>query len=207
MTTAGFEDLIEVARQDRRELYSLEPTRAELPVPRKLRFGVGCRRTADGSILQRLVPDELSRLRNRLARAGVESIAIGLLHSPTQPADEKAIARALAPLGVPITCSATLLPALGEYERFAAAIINAAIRPVMGNYLSRLNRDVRPGRLRLMRSSLGIIWADPISETSATWTPHDPGKPRQSGDKRERRGDSQSGGLPVRHSRVAVERT
>ena len=157
VTTAGFEDLIEVARQDRRELYALEPTRAELPVPRELRFGVACRRKPDGSILQRLEPEELSRLRNRLARAGVESIAIGLLHSPTQPADEKAIARALTSLGVPITCSATLLPAMGEFERFAAAIINAAISPVMGNYLTRLHRDVRPGRLRLMRSSLGIM--------------------------------------------------
>lgn len=86
VTTAGFEDLIEIARQDRRELYALEPRRAELPGPRELRFGVACRRNPDGSIAQRLEPDELSRIRNRLARAGVESIAIGLLPpSSTRP--------------------------------------------------------------------------------------------------------------------------
>ena len=99
VTPAGVEARSEIARQDRRTLYSLEPRRAELPVPRELRFGVACRRKPDGSIAQCLEPDELSRLRNRLARAGVESIAIGLLHSPTQPADEKAIARALTPPG------------------------------------------------------------------------------------------------------------
>lgn len=56
-----------------------------------------------------------------------------------------------------VTCSADLAPVFGEYERFSAAILNAAIAPIVGSYLQRLQRGIGAGRLRLMRSSLGIL--------------------------------------------------
>ena len=59
-----------------------------------------------------------------------------------------------------MTCSAELLPAFGEYERFCAAILNAAISPVVGGYTRRLATALGSGRLRLLRSSLGIMPAD-----------------------------------------------
>lgn len=157
VTNHGFEDLIEIGRQARTSLYDLTASKPVPPVPRALRFGVASRRDAGGSILSRPTRDELARLRERLRRAGVEAIAIGLLHAYRHPEDEHHLARALAPLGVPITCSAELLPVLGEYERFSTAIINAAIAPIMGAYLERLDTAVAPGRLRLMRSSNGIM--------------------------------------------------
>ena len=156
VTNAGFEDLIEIGRQARDRLYALDPTKPQLPVPRELRFGVGARRHADGREAARPDDAELARLLARLRRAKVEAVAIGLLHAYAHPGDERRIAAALRPLGVPITCSAALWPALGEFERFSTAILNAAIVPLVGGYLRRLATAIRPGRLRLLRSSGGI---------------------------------------------------
>jgi N-methylhydantoinase A len=106
------------------------------PVPRALRVGV----TTAGAA-RRHRRHGAARARDRPHRRAVrrlraEAIAIGLLHAPADdPTDERALAapsRALP--GVPITCSAELLPASGEYERFSAAILNAAIAPIVGRY-------------------------------------------------------------------------
>ncbi len=157
VTNRGFEDLIEIGRQTRTQVYDLHADKPVLPVPRNLRFGVETRRDAGGALLRRATREELTRLRDRLSRARVDAIAIGLLHSYAHPEDERAIARALAPLGVPITCSAELLAVSGEYERYAAAVLNAAITPVVGSYLQRLAAGLDDGALRLMRSSGGIM--------------------------------------------------
>ncbi|MCA8958022.1 MAG: hydantoinase/oxoprolinase family protein [Planctomycetes bacterium] len=157
VTNAGFEDLIEIGRQDRTDLYDLSAAKAIVPVPRALRFGVHSRRCADGRVRARPSRAELTRLVHALRTARVDAVAIGLLHGFAFPEDERTIADALQTLGVPITCSGELLPVSGEFERFCACILNAAIRPAVGSYLERLARPVRPGRLRLMRSSGGIM--------------------------------------------------
>lgn len=160
VTNDGFADLVEIGRQDRAGLYDLEPRRAEFPVPRDLRFGVATRRRADGVLEQPVSRAALAALAKRLRAARVEAIAIGLLHSHTHPDDERTIAAGLSQLGLPITCSADLLPRPGEFERFSAAVLNAAIQPIIGAYLARLVTKVAPGRLRLLRSSGGILGED-----------------------------------------------
>ncbi len=167
VTNTGFVDLIEIGRQERSQIYDLNPQKPLLPVPRRLRFGVNSRRAADGKRLSRPTAKELRELRQKLAKARVQCVAIGLLHSYKHPGDEREVARALDGLGVPITCSAELLPVHGEYERFAAAILNAAIRPIMSDYLLPLARSIKPGRLRLMRSSGGIMTAGEATEFPA----------------------------------------
>ncbi|MCC6671321.1 MAG: hydantoinase/oxoprolinase family protein [Planctomycetes bacterium] len=159
VTNAGFEDLIEIGRQARAELYDLRAPKAVPPVPRSLRFGVAARRSAQGEELVRPSARELATLLRRLRRARVEAVAIGLLHSHCHPEDEARIAAALRPLGVPVVCSGELHPAAGEYERFTAAILDAAIAPSVGGYVRRLATLVRPGTLRLLRSSGGILAA------------------------------------------------
>ncbi len=157
VTNAGFRDLCEIGRQDRTDLYALEPSRPVFPVPRELRFELGTRRAADGRVLVPLETGDLDALVTRLRRARVESVAVALLHSWRDARDERRVARALRVLGVPVTCSADLLPRHGEFERFSAAALNAAIRPVVGGYMARLRSGVRPGRVRLMRSSGGVL--------------------------------------------------
>lgn len=166
VTNRGFEDLIEIGRQQRTDLYALAPRRPVPPVPRQLRVGVDCRRDASGAALVPLQPRELERVVAAVRRLEPAAIAIGLLHSPAAPADELRLARALrrALPRVPVTCSAELLPAFGEYERFTAAILNAAIAPIVGGYTSRLAARLGNGQLRLLRSSLGIL---PPAEAAA----------------------------------------
>jgi len=159
VTNRGCEDLIEVGRQERVELYALQPSRAVPPVPRSLRVGVACRRGDGGAVVEPLTKAEVERVVAAVRRLRPEAIAIGLLHSPADPADELRLAQALrrALPDAPITCSAELLPAFGEYERFSAAILNAAIAPVVGRYTRRVQDRLGDGRLRLLRSSLGIL--------------------------------------------------
>lgn len=159
VTNRGFEDLIEIGRQERADLYALEPQRAVPPVPRALRVGVACRRGPGGAVETGLTEREVERVVAAVRRLRPEAIAIGLLHAPADPADEHRLARALraALPGMPVTCSADLLPAFGEYERFSAAILNAAIAPVVGAYTARVAAGIGHGSLRLLRSSLGIL--------------------------------------------------
>jgi N-methylhydantoinase A len=159
VTNAGCEDLIEVGRQERVELYALDPHRPIPPVPRQNRVGVACRRGAGGERVQALSRTAIDDAVAAVVRRRPEAIAIGLLHAPADPSDERRLQRALrrALPDVPITCSAELLPAFGEYERFSATILNAAIAPVVGRYTRRVADQLGPGQLRLLRSSLGIL--------------------------------------------------
>lgn len=162
VTNRGCEDLIEIGRQERTDLYALAPSRPVPPVPRERRVGVHCRRGPGGTIETALTPREVARVVRAVQRLRPAAIAIGLLHSPDDASDERTLAAALARAlpDVPITCSAELLPASGEYERFTAAILNAAISPGIGRYTRRLASGLGNGQLRLLRSSLGILPPD-----------------------------------------------
>ncbi len=162
VTNRGCEDLIEIGRQERTDLYALAPRRPVPPVPRRLRVGVHCRRGPGGTIDTPLSNTEIARTVATVQALAPAAIAIGLLHSPADPSDELRLQRALqkAMPGVPCTASASLHAAFGEYERFSAAILNAAIAPVVSGYTRRLQAQLGNGRLRLLRSSLGILPAD-----------------------------------------------
>lgn len=159
VTNRGCEDLIEIGRQERVDLYALDPHRAVPPVPRRLRVGVACRRGAGGEVVESLTREAIAKTVAAVKRLRPEAIAIGLLHSPADANDEHRLQQALlrALPNVPITCSADLLPAFGEYERFSATILNAAIAPVVGRYTRRVADGIGNGTLRLLRSSLGIL--------------------------------------------------
>src|SRR6185503_10268432 len=87
VTTAGFEDLLEIGRQNRPELYNLTPTPRSLLVPRELCFGVRERAHHDGNIALRPTAAELMRLAARVKRSGARAIAICFLHSYRNPAN------------------------------------------------------------------------------------------------------------------------
>ncbi len=160
VTNEGFVDLVEIGRQARSDIYDLAARKPTFPVPRRLRFGIDSRRDAAGRRLAKPTKARLRELAATLRKRGVESVAIGLLHSYAWPEDELEVRDALRDLGVPTTCSADLLPVSGEYERFATAAINAAIAPVMERYLARVEDGIDAGQLRLMRSSGGVMGSD-----------------------------------------------
>ncbi|CAN5308366.1 hydantoinase/oxoprolinase family protein [soil metagenome] len=155
VTTAGFEDVLEIGRQARPSLYDLDAVRPEPLVPCRLRFGVRERVTAFGEVLEELDDAELSRLVKKLKRARVEAIAVSLLFSFVRPEHERRIKRALASLNLPLSVSHEILPEYREYERTSTIVINAYLQPLMGRYLERLAE--RAPRLRVMQSSGGSV--------------------------------------------------
>lgn len=164
ITNAGFRDLIEIGRQERPSIYELHPEKPAALVPRELRFEVGQRSwpDEDGTLREVERPDraELVRLARRIERSRAESVAVCLLHSYADPAIEERIAAVLSRSGASVTCSAGILPAYREYERFSTAVVNAAVAPVMGRYLDALARELPGVRLSILQSSGGTLSAE-----------------------------------------------
>jgi len=162
VTNEGFADLLEIGRQDRPDIYALHPEKPEPLVPRARRFEVGSRvwPALDGRGLETVrTPSrtELARLARAVEKSGAQSIAIGLLHSYADPSGERDLAEVLARLGLPITCSAALLPEHREYERFSTAVVNAALVPLMQAYLGTLASRLGGTRLSLLQSTGGTL--------------------------------------------------
>jgi N-methylhydantoinase A len=145
LTTEGFRDTIEIRHENRFEQYDVNIDLPPPLVPRRLRFPVRERIDAQGRVLVPLDEAGVSTLADRLAAAGVQSVAIGFLHSFTNPAHERRAGEILAKRlsGVPITLSSDVSPEMREYERFSTACANAYVQPLIGRYLADLEAMLR----------------------------------------------------------------
>ncbi len=156
LTTAGFEDIIEISRQNRPDLYALEPQRAEPLVARRQRIGVRERMLFDGSALQRLSASEVQRV-TKLARRNADAVAICLLHSYANPAHEQQLAAALRRHDIFVSVSSELVAEYREFERGSTTVINAYIGPVMSRHLERLAVGLGKRRWFVLQSNGGAI--------------------------------------------------
>ena len=170
ITTSGFRDVIEMRTESRFEQYDLNLT---LPAPllaRNHRYVLNERIDAKGNILISLQQADVDALACKLAQAGYDSIAVGLLHSYANDSHEKMIGRALADRlpDMMISLSSEVSPQMREYERFNTTIANAYIKPLMKSYLSRLKgRLAKEGAycpVFLMHSGGGIISLENAAE-------------------------------------------
>jgi N-methylhydantoinase A/oxoprolinase/acetone carboxylase beta subunit len=159
LTNAGFEDLIEIGRQNRSDLYALAPERPQPLVPRTMRLGVAERTHFDGSVALGLTSAELNRVRRAAASSRADSITVCLLHSYANGASERRLARALAPLGLPLSISHRILAEYREFERLSTTVVNAYVAPRMSSHLERLERDLGASRLHVMQSNGSAIGA------------------------------------------------
>ena len=159
VTTAGFEDLLLLARQNRPELYALSPRRNEPPIPRGRTIGVNERLGYDGSVLIPLAQQEVDRVVQSIRAMGVASVAICLLHSYANDEHEQQLAKAIrsALPGCHLTVSSELLPELREYERAATCAANAVVAPTMARYIGALDGVLGKGVLRIMASGGGTL--------------------------------------------------
>lgn len=148
ITTRGFRDVLEIARQIRPHLYDYSVVKPPALVPRKLRCEIGERVCAHGEVLIPLREEEVRKAAEYLRDEGVEAIAICFLHSYRNPAHERRardIVRELAP-EVYVSISSDVLPEFREYERLSTTALNAAVGPRMQRYLQRfLDRVVQAG--------------------------------------------------------------
>ena len=142
VTTAGFEDAIEIGRQARPRLYDFFFERVQPLVSREMRFGVRERVDAEGKVLKSPSEEEFAQLRDVVAGAKPEAIAISLLFSFANPENEVRVVETLAGLGKPLSVSHQILPEFREYERTSTVVVNAYLQPLMQNYLERLEKRV-----------------------------------------------------------------
>jgi N-methylhydantoinase A len=143
ITTEGFEDVVEIGRQARPQIYNLMVTRPPPLVPSERRLGVSERIGPDGSVITPLDSSGLADVINRIREFDVESVAVCFLFSFANSHHERAVERALRPLNVRISLSSKILPEYREYERTSTVVINAYLAPLMSRYLNLLGKELR----------------------------------------------------------------
>jgi N-methylhydantoinase A len=147
ITTEGFRDVLEIGKGRRLigGLFEIDWQRAAPIVPRELRFEAPERTAADGTVMRSLERFDPVRLAGTLREAGVETLAIGFVNSYVNSSNEEQLAQALRRLlpQVPVTTSAGLVRARGEFERVSTAVLNAYLTPMMVQYLDRLQGELR----------------------------------------------------------------
>ncbi len=163
VTTLGFEDVLEIGRQDRPALYDLEVKRPEPLIPRDRRLGIAERIGPEGQVERELTPgsEEITELIDRISSLDPppEAIAISFLHSYANAAHELIVTDALERRfpGIPITCSSGLIPLFREYERSSTVAVNASVQPIMGRYLGALRDGIGEADLVITTSSGGCL--------------------------------------------------
>jgi N-methylhydantoinase A len=168
LSTKGFSDVIELRRQARPNLYDFDARISEPLVPRPLRFGIAERIAADGAILEPINTDGLIQ---SLKAAGVQSVAISLLHSYANSAHEEqtvALLREALP-DLYISQSSDVCPEFREYERASTTVVNAYIGPRVSAYMEGIDRRLKTfgiDRLMIVKSNGGLT-----SPTNATRFP------------------------------------
>jgi N-methylhydantoinase A len=137
VVTEGFRDLIEIGRQIRPHVFSLQADYPAPLVPRELRFEAAERVTADGRALRALAPDTLPGLMRAIGAAKPDACAVCLLFSFINPAHERMIRDALASVypDMYLSISSEVQPEFREYERLSTTVLNAYLQPVIDRYL------------------------------------------------------------------------
>src|SRR5487761_2117265 len=159
VTTHGFEDLIEIGRQNRAELYNLMPAPRRLLVAREMCFGVKERVYFDGTVAAKPTAAEWKRVAAKLKKSGAKSVAVCFLHAYQNPANERAAAKALRQAGVYFCASHEISPEIREYERGSTTLVNAYVGPLMESYLGELERSPPGKRIAIMQSNGGFLSA------------------------------------------------
>jgi N-methylhydantoinase A len=156
VTTRGFADVLEIARQDRPALYDLTVTRPTPLVGRNRIVTVDERMGPDGKPVRELTDDEINRVCDAVAELDPGSVAVSLLFAYAGDEHERRLVDALTErLDVPVTRSSALLAEFREYERASTCVLNAAIEPVMRRYLSNLEERLPDPVITVMTSGGG----------------------------------------------------
>ena len=160
VTTKDFEDILEIGRQARPNLYDFFVERPAPLVPADRRFGISERTLHTGEIQTEIEPSDLEALASELATLELDAIAVCFLFAYVNPQNEQIVAEHLARLDIPISCSHEVLPEYREYARFSTTVANAYIRPTLERHLSTLTDSEQfPASFRLMLSNGGCISA------------------------------------------------
>lgn len=162
ITTAGFRDVLEMRRRDRRQTWGLSGD-FEPVADREMRIEVNERVLADGRIRQAVDPAEVQAAAHTLLAKGAEAVAIIFINAYANPANERVAidaVRAVWP-NDNVGCSTDILPEIREFERASTTAINAYLQPVVGDYLARLEtglaEEAFTGSFHIVQSNGGVM--------------------------------------------------
>ncbi len=162
ITTRGFRDVLEMRRRDRPQTWGLRGSFTPV-VPRDLRLEVDERVLADGSLHTAVNLEQVHLQTQALLDAGCESVCVFFINAYANPINEQqavAAVRALWPNPY-VTSASEVLPEIREFERCSTATLNAALQPVVGSYLAKLEDDLRDhgfsGELLIVQSNGGVM--------------------------------------------------
>jgi len=172
VTTAGFEDLLWLRRQDRASLYDLSRHHPPPLVGRDDVVGTAERMGPDGPVTE-LSDAEVARVAAAVGERRPEAVAVALLFAFRHPEHESRLAAALraALPGVPVVASHEVLPLFREYERSTTTVAEAYLRPLVGMAVARAAAgaaDRGVGTFRLMASGGGTMSAEAAAEAASS---------------------------------------
>lgn len=163
LTTQGFRDELEMRGQRRPNIYDVDWDRLPALVPREMRLEIAERILGNGTIEQPLNQEEAAGVIKRLLAEGVEAIAVCLINSYLNPVHEQELGKLIAEISpqTVVCLSSDIHPEIREYERASTTTINAALIPVVGNYMDRLEKHLASysDQLLIMQSNGGIMTA------------------------------------------------
>lgn len=157
VTTRGFKDVIQIARQNRPSLYDWSVKPAPVLVPSYLRTEVDERVDYLGNVIIPLDPSQLIDIIKFLSQNNVESVAVCLIFSFLYPHHEQMIVERLRNSGYFVSASGEILPEYREYERTSTTVVNAYVSPILDRYLLKLETALPNSRLQIMQSNGGMI--------------------------------------------------
>ncbi|MDP9477726.1 MAG: hydantoinase/oxoprolinase family protein [Actinomycetota bacterium] len=174
VTTEGFRDVLEIARQNRPSLYDLAQDRPPTLVPRELRFTLKERMGPEGEI-EPLDEAGLEEVISAIERAEVEAVAVCLLFAFMHPEHERRIGEALreALPEVHVSLSSEVLPEFREYERFSTTAADAYLAPKLAAYLKNLAGKVEDAGMPtplIMQSAGGVVGIEDAVDDAAAFT-------------------------------------
>ncbi|MGY8669136.1 hydantoinase/oxoprolinase family protein [Bradyrhizobium sp. UFLA05-109] len=163
VTTKGFRDVIEIARQARPKYYGLYEDYPAPLVQRKDRFEVTERIRFDGAVVKSLDRSELSEVIDLIEHGNYDACSICLLFAYKNPEHEQIVATEIAKRlpYLRLSVSSDVQPEFREYERFSTTVLNAYLLPVMTEYMKSLDKEVAEtfpnARLGVNQSSGGLM--------------------------------------------------
>lgn len=157
ITTKGFEDILFIGRQVRKNLYRLKGEERHYILPRRNCYGLEERTNASGKVEKKISTRELHAVLKKIKNEHIEAVAVSLINSYANPANEKNIRRGLIKEKIPYSISSDILPEHREYERSVVTAANAFLKPVISQYLRKLEDKLERARLHIMQSNEGYI--------------------------------------------------
>ncbi|MQG60931.1 MAG: hydantoinase/oxoprolinase family protein, partial [SAR202 cluster bacterium] len=158
ITTKGFEDVLEIGRQNRQDLYDFNVQKPEPLANREMRYGISERTDSNGVIIEDLDTELLEQIIYGIKSSDAESVAVSLLFSFLNPAHEQSILKTIQSKipSLYVSISSEIVPEFREYERTSTVVINSYVGPKVSQYMDNLTTRVEHP-IRVMQSSGGSI--------------------------------------------------